>query len=466
MESVSWQILDTYFTDNPQNLVAHHINSYNDFFTTGLNNIFRENNPIRFIARNDEILKEGTGKSAKQVKSVNKSVNKSVKGNQILLYLGGKNGDKIYFGKPVIYDDSRTHYMYPNDARLRNMNYGLTIHYDVDVEIITYDETGKETIVNEILPKISLGNFPIMLQSHLCILNKLAPEVRFNMGECKHDFGGYFIIQGKEKVIICQEKFADNMLYIKSNKDDDLYSYSAEVRSVSEDASKPIRTTAVKIVAPTSVYTNNQIVVNVPNVRKAVPLFILMRALGLSSDKQIIEYCLLDLQKNENYIDLFIPSVHDATKIFNQETAIQYIATFTKRKTTTGVLDILMNYFLPHIGSDNLLDKAYFIGYMVTKILRVFTKEDKPTDRDNFAFKRIELSGALIYDLFREYYLIQRRSIELTMDKEYYYHTGQYSADAASFATLITANYNMFFKEKIVQQGFKKAFKDSKYPIK
>ena len=93
---------------------------------------------------------------------------------------------------------------------------------------------------------------------------------------------------------------------------------------------------------------------------------------------------------------------------------------------------------------------------MVNKLLRVFTKEDKPTDRDNFAFKRIELSGALIYDLFREYFLIQKRNIELTIDKEYYYHTGQYAND---FAGLINNNYNMYFKERIVHTGFNKAFK-------
>jgi DNA-directed RNA polymerase beta subunit len=75
----------------------------------------------------------------------------------------------------------------------------------------------------------------------MCILNTLAKDVRFNMGECRNDYGGYFIINGKEKVIIPQETFANNMIYVKKNSKLDIYSYSAEIRSVSEDASKPIR---------------------------------------------------------------------------------------------------------------------------------------------------------------------------------------------------------------------------------
>ena len=50
------------------------------------------------------------------------------------IYLAGKNGDKLYFGKPIIFDEDREHYMYPNEARLRNMTYGMTIHYDVEVD--------------------------------------------------------------------------------------------------------------------------------------------------------------------------------------------------------------------------------------------------------------------------------------------------------------------------------------------
>jgi len=119
-----------------------------------------------------------------------------------------------------------------------------------------------------------------MLQSKQCVLYNLKPDVRFNMGECKADPGGYFIIDGKEKVIVCQEQFADNMVYVQKNTND-IYSYSAKIRSVSEDASKPIRTLAVRLVEEQTTLINGQIVVSIPNVRKPVPLFIVMRALGV-----------------------------------------------------------------------------------------------------------------------------------------------------------------------------------------
>ena len=434
MESISWKIIDTYFRDNPENLVSHHLESYDDFFQNGLHRIFKENNPVKFIEP------ESAGKK---------------KPNECLLYLGGKDGTKIYFGKPIIYDETQTHYMYPNDARLRDMTYGITIQYDVDVEFNINDgeEPTTETLT---LEKILLGRFPIMLKSKLCILNGLSQDVCFNMGECENDKGGYFIIDGKEKVIVPQETFADNMLYVRKYKADQTYSHSAEIRSVSEDTSKQVRTTSVKIVAPSAKYTNNQIVVDIPNVRKPIPLFILMRALGVISDKSIIETCLLDIEKNNTYVDYFIPSVHDANKFFDQHSAIKFISTFTKKRSVASVLDIFMNYFLPHIGENNLLDKAYFVGHMVFKMLRVFTKEEMPTDRDNYKFKRVEQSGKLIYDLFREYYLIQLHSIFLAIDKEYYFHIGEYKND---FLRLIEANYRDFFKTRDVETGLKKAFK-------
>jgi DNA-directed RNA polymerase II subunit RPB2 len=217
-----------------------------------------------------------------------------------------------------------------------------------------------------------------------------------------------------------------------------------------------VRTLAVKIVAPSSKLTNNQIVVVIPNVRSPIPLFILMRALGIESDKAIIEHCLLDLEKYSSYVDLFIPSIHDANRIFSQEVALKFIASFTKGKTIPHVLEILTNYLLPHIGEMNFNDKAYFLGHMVKQLLKVYTKEIKATDRDNFKFKRVELAGNLLYDLFKEYYNLQQKNIYQKIDKEYYYKQGIYQAD---FISLIENNYKHYFSERLVETGFRKAFK-------
>ena len=481
-DELAWQILDKYFTDNPNNLVRHHLESFNNFFNNGLLRILKENNPIRFTR---EIKKEEEEEEEEEEEKKNEEEPPST----CELYIGGKEGNKVYYGKPVIYDNQNTHYMYPNDARLRNMTYGMTIHYDVDVVTrnYTYNPNEKKYILEEnnfTLEKILLGTFPIMLQSNFCILDGMSRDVRFYMGECRNDYGGYFIIDGKEKVIVCQEKFANNQLSLTTNKIGSTirkkYLCSASVKSVSADVSKPKRTTRVMIVTgskqkeeekdtekkentrtkqkpPNEMYTNNQIVVDVPNVTVPVPLFILMRALGIISDKEIIKTCLLDITKEESYVDLFIPSVHDASEVFTQSLALEYIATFTKKKTIEYVLKILADMFLPHIGDVNFLDKAYYLGHMVFRLLRVYTKQDPDTNIDEYNFKRIETSGALLDDLFGEYYLLQIKHISLKIEKEDYYNNKKYLGN--HFFELITDNQDEFFKERIVEDGFKKAFK-------
>ena len=433
----TWIIIDKYFRDNPEFLVKHHLSSYNLFFTKELQHILREKNPIK-------IMKEQNMETHEF----------HLRGS---MFIGGREGSKIYFGKPIVYDDKRSHFLYPNEARLRNLTYGFTIHVDVDVEIVEINAAGEKEEKNFTLSNILLGRFPIMLQSELCVLHGLTSQLRFNMGECMNDPGGYFIIDGKEKVIMSQEKFADNMLYVRDNYSD-IYKYSAEIRSASEDTSKHVRTAAVRMVSPTPTASNGQIVVLIPNVRKPIPLFITMRALGLASDKDIIEYCLLNLEKQASFIELFAPSVHDAGMVFTQELALKYISTFTKAKTIPAVLDILSNYFLPHIGELNFRCKAYYVGYMVFSMLNVATGIQQPTARDSFKYKRIDLSGTLLRSLFKEYYTLQQKHLTQSLDKKYFYHIGTYQKN---FVSLFTDNYVELFKERIVEKGFRKAFKGS-----
>ena len=528
--STLWKIINKYFEDNPQALVRHHIESYDDFFKNGIFQIFKEKNPLRIQTQYDEEIGDYR--------------------HQCIMYLGGKTGDKIYFGKPVIYDDNHSHYMYPNEARLRNMTYGMTIHYDVEIEFVNHLRPGerpavpgmelieggfadttqfeyikdkttadlqrelelsqqlngggsevaevaveveggapagppkrrkqrkqdteltaaetalfreaieksmvapnlqKETVV---LEKILLGKFPIMVQSHYCILNGLPREIRHTMGECRNDVGGYFIIDGKEKTVVSQEKFGYNMLNVHPG--DDKVLYAVDITSVSENVAKPIRSLSIRLMAPTSEYTFRNIVVKMPNVRAPVPLFILFRALGILSDKHIITMCLLDLEKYESLVDLFEPSVHDAGGIMTQRNALKYIANLTKYKTTENAMEILADYFLPHVGELNFIQKAYFLGHMVKELLLVYSGVNLPTDRDNYKFKRLELVGSLLNDLFREYYTAQLRQISLLFDEKITYNRGLYEDNLKG---LVYENYKEIFRERVLETGFKKAFK-------
>ena len=501
IDEIPWKILNKYFKEVPHFLVTHHLKSYNDFFNTGIIQLLREKNPIHFFKERatittddetkhigyttalgesipltyDEMINLFPTKSEEELQQKWTSAAGSgpVKTNtredykyQCKLYIGGRKGNRIYYGKPIIYekDGKSEHFMYPNEARLRNMTYAFTIHVDVEVEFKLFIERGDGSRKfnmeqhNLLIEKVYLGKFPIMLQSKQCILHNLSPAVRFNMGECQTDPGGYFIINGKEKVIICQEKFADNMIYVQ-DKVNDLYSHSAKIRSVSEDASKPIRTLSVRMVAEQATTTNQQIVVSIPNVRKPIPLFIVMRALGVISDRDIIQYCVLDIEKFPIMVELFRPSVHDAGKIFTQRAALQFMKTFTKGKSISHILEILSIYFLPHIGERNFKQKALFLGYMVNRLLKVVMKVTKPTNRDSYLYKRLEVSGMLIYDLFREYYTLQQKDIFLKMDVEYFKKKTSTNYQERDFITLITDNQAKIFGSRVVEEGFKRAFK-------
>ena len=120
-------------------------------------------------------------------------------------------------------------------------------------------------------------------------------------------------------------------------------------------------------------------------------------------------------------VDLFIPCVHDACEVFTQAAALKFIATFTKEKTVAQVQNILMNYFLPQIGELNFGAKAYYLGYMVYKMLLVSTNVERPTDRDSFKYKRVEVPGALMFNQFRTYYNAHVDNVRLKLDKKIKY---------------------------------------------
>ena len=535
-DNLNWKIIDSFFKSDSQRLVRHHIESYNDFYSSGIFQTFRDKNPIRIQSRYDPNLARYDPDTGK----INPELGFGEYRSQALIYMGGKDGSRLYFGKPIIYDEGRSHFMYPNEARLRNMTYGMTIHYDVEIEFIDILEEGelpkavapsgvrlrtddssdseeeeyedfkaksknvtkglediegggktqvkkpfkkpkikrdditveqkgemrelteKSMISKDVqkttsmIEKVYLGRFPIMLQSDFCILGGLSPDLRFQMGECRNDFGGYFIIDGKEKILISQEKFADNLLDITKDISPEAENITtASIRSVSENVSKPVRTLNIHIVGANSKFSNENIVVAVPNVRKPVPLFILFRALGILSDRDIITLCLYDLEKNSDMMEAFVPSVHEAGGIMTQNSALEFIAVLTKGKTTETVLEILADYFLPHVGEMNFIDKAFYLGYMVNRLISVHLEIEQPTNRDSYRLKRIETPGAIIADLFKEAYHLQQKYIHLWYEKVLFFNQDIYESNLP----ILINDHKDFFNNRLVEQWFKKGFK-------
>ena len=171
-----------------------------------------------------------------------------------------------------------TRILTPQKARMNNLTYSLTITVEVSVEVYMSDGTKHVSSI----PDVILGKIPLVVKSNYCTFEK---DI---MSECKYEMGGYFIINGNEKVLITQERCASNIIQV--HKGSGKYPLYAEIRSADEETRSPPRSISVKM----SKSPNPSLYITIPRVRKDIPLFILMKALGCMTDKEAMYYiCLL-----------------------------------------------------------------------------------------------------------------------------------------------------------------------------
>ena len=437
-EKNTWNLIHNYLDNNKNYLTKHHLDSFNDFIQNKI--------PLTFSQYNPQILYKELDKESGKYKY------------ETHIYYGGKNADKIYISKPVISKETNEgdlkKQMYPNEARLRNLTYSSGIFCDIDVEYKIYDIETKETeVIKKSFPSINLGRIPIMLQSNICVLNNATPEMKQQMGECRFDQGGYFIIDGQERVIVSHERKAENKLYIVKSQDE-VYSYSAQVKSVPENTFKYARTTVVNIHS-----TNEVITVRLPMMHTPIPLFVLFRLLGVESDKEILELILYDLdsKKSKLFLEHLRPSIENNGDIYDKITAMKYLMNLNHGGTMSHLMDIISTDLFPHVG-DSYNSKKYYLGYVVNKLLEVKLGLKKTTDRDSFMFKRVDLSGFLLASLFRERLKQFQRDVKITIDGEYRFNSSEYQKN--NFSNIINdKNIDKIFNYKVIQEGFLKSFK-------
>ena len=162
---------------------------------------------------------------------------------------------------------------------------------------------GNQEPETDLSNKIYIGKIPIMLRSTYCLLSGLTDRDLTELNECPLDPGGYFIINGSEKVLIAQEKMATNTVYVFQKKDSK-YAYTCEIRSCLEQSSRPTSTLFVSMVARGGAGAKKsaigqRIVATIPYIKQEIPIMIVFRALGFVSDRDILEHIIYDFEDQE-----------------------------------------------------------------------------------------------------------------------------------------------------------------------
>ena len=330
------------------------------------------------------------------------------------IYKYGFEFDEISI-KPPMYENE-DEIMYPHDARKRHMNYASKLvakvtQYQKTIKIATGEES--KVIVGSPELEVPIGKIFIMVGSRFCSTN-IKKEVEDR--ECRYDPGGYFIVNGNEKVIMSIEKMVDNKILVFTKKDNtfkDKTMYMCQINSKSSDnINSNIQICNLKMRKDESINLNMSQLTD-------IPLFIILRALGVESDLDIIKWITYNTNDTE-MINIIRESLTksedlDETRITNKEQAIEYLLAKLKkqRKYTETDQDIkntqrrmylqkiLKRDLLPHLGED-LNKKAAFICLMANKLLNCYLKRNPTDDRDAYDNKRIETPGVLLGQLFKQ----------------------------------------------------------------
>ena len=452
-----WTIIESYFKgQHLERLVRHQLESYNNFVGYQIIKTIEMFNPVHIVSEQD--------------------YDTNNKKYSLEIYVTFENF-QIY--RPQIHENNGAiKLMFPQEARLRNFTYASSMTIDINVKYIV--RNGKELentqIFHKTLPKIHIGKLPIMLKSNICVLNQYKHVQHTHTGECKFDAGGYFIINGSEKTVLGQERAAENRVYcFNVSKNNTKYTWMAEIKSVPDF--KCISPKQINLMVSSK---NNgfgyAIHVQIPRVKQPIPLFIVFRALGLISDQEICEKIILNIDaiENKKMLDALQASVIEANKHLTQEECIKYITGFAMytpinmdketgiKKKMEFTMDILNNDLYPHC--QNAVQKMYFLGYMTNRLLQASFESIKCDDRDSYVNKRVDLTGTLLNNLFRNYFNKLVKDMEKQVVREI--NTGSWKSKDDYENIINMTNIYKIIKSTTIENGIKRALSTGDFGIK
>ncbi|MCO5565838.1 hypothetical protein L7F22_019513 [Adiantum nelumboides] len=392
----TWEIINSFFDES--GLVQQQLSSFNEFMTNTLQEIVDENKSLTLEQSDQHTGLEGDVSRRYEIEM-----------------------GQVYVSKPQITEaDGQSLPLMPQEARMRNLTYSAPLYMDMTqrrlIEGDSYDPvTGDRKWVDEDEnnmiedQKIFIGKVPIMLQSDFCYLKDQGESKLYELNECPLDPGGYFVINGSEKVLIAQERMAANHVYVFSKAPPAPVTYLAEIRSAVEKGGKTISTMQVKLFSRAKEKAlNNAIRATLPYIRSDIPIVIVFRALGVVPDRDILQHICYD-SNDTAMLELLKPCIEEAIVVQDRDHALDFIG---RRGAQTGVnrfkrqqyaQDILQKEMLPHVSTaeGSSTRKAYFFGFMIHRLVLTALQRREIDDRDHFGKKRLDMAGPLMTSLFR-----------------------------------------------------------------
>lgn len=429
----AWRALDAFYRDTPYFLTSHHLDSYDTFLERSMAETIRSMNPYPMV-------KEEDGKKF-----------------SVEVYVGRNN---VYVDRPTIVDaDGSARPLFPNEARLKDLTYAVNIYADVEVESCVND--GEVKVAR--FDRVHVGAVPLMLHSRACLLHGMpAPALR-EMGECPNDQGGYFVVDGKEKVIISQDDKVVNRLYLRhaeaSNKD---VAFTGFVRCMPLDSRDVFpRTATFRVRSKDAASRPNAIGVVVTHVNGGeVPLFVLFRALGVESDRAILEHIVYDPDAPEeaDVVEFLRASAtHAASRgVFDQRAAIEHLVPRTRFRTELDLKNVLVEDLFPNMGTE-FAPKAMMLGAIARKVVRIALGKEPTSVLDDYVNKRIYLSGVLMGQQFRDVFLQLRVHCLRGLNAEF--HAGAWKTRGDLHSIINVTNVRTLLPAHVVRDGMRRAMK-------
>jgi DNA-directed RNA polymerase beta subunit len=283
------------------------------------------------------------------------------------------------------------------------------------------------------LEKVYIGELPLMLKSDICHLHSLDKDELSSKGEDPQDPGGYFIVNGSERAVVTMEEIAPNKIILERLGDVQDRRAKAIVTSIKSGFRARISLEYRKP-RKSGVFLR----ISFPYVPGEIPLVVLLRALGLSTDEDIItaisddfNFQMViadDMQVSEPTLKLDSKEMEDLSKEERDEyltnSAIKYIGNrvakgMTEEYRIKRAEDVIDRYLLPHMGieSDKRKNKAIYLAEMCEMLLQVIFELREPHDKDHYTNKRLRVSGDLMEDLFRVAFTSLTRDMSYQLER-------------------------------------------------